>query len=120
MAFGQIANNLAVNTAGGTFTGNITVPTPTASGHAVTKDYVDNNTGAANEIELSNAVTLSAQTTTYQKMYLGNTFTVGGNLTVNGNLVLGKIIADSTAQTLSGAGYSITGTGTLTIGATLT
>ena len=119
MAFGQIANNLAVNTAGGTFTGNITVPTPTASGHAVTKDYVDNNTGAANEIELSNAVTLSAQTTTYQKMYLGNTFTVGGNLTVNGNLVLGKILADSTGQTLSGAGYTITGTGQITMNATL-
>mgnify|MGYP003137606768 CR=1 FL=1 len=119
MAFGQIANNLAVNTAGGTFTGNITVPTPTASGHAVTKDYVDNNTGAANEIELSNAVTLSAETITYQKMYLGNTFTVGGNLTVNGDLVLGKIIANSTGQTLSGSGYTITGTGQITMNATL-
>ena len=75
---------------------------------------------SANEIELSNAVTLSEQTTTYQKMYLGNSFTVAGNLIVNGNLVLSKIIADSTGQTLSGAGYSITGTGTLTIGATLT
>lgn len=109
----------AVPASGGTFTGNITVPTPTASGHAVTKDYVDNNTGAANEIELSNAVTLSAQTTTYQKMYLGNTFTVGGNLTVNGNLVLGKIIADSTGQTLSGSGYTITGTGQITMNASL-
>ena len=74
---------------------------------------------SANEIELTNAVTLSAQTTTYQKMYLGNTFTVGGNLTVNGNLVLGKIIADSTAQTLSGSGYTITGTGQITMNATL-
>ena len=119
MAFGQISNTNVVSPSGGTFTGNITVPTPTASGHAVTKDYVDNNTGAANEIELSNAVTLSAQTTTYQKMYLGNTFTVGGNLTVNGNLVLGKIITDSTAQTLSGSGYTITGTGQITMNATL-
>ena len=105
---------------GATFTGNITIPTPTASGHAVTKDYVDNTPGTTGEIELTDAVTLSAQTITYQKIYLGNTFTVGGNLTVNGDLVLGKIIADSTGQTLSGAGYSITGTGTLTIGATLT
>jgi len=78
-------------------------------------------TDSSDQIELTNAVTLSAETITYQKMYLGNTFTVAGNLIVNGNLVLGKIIADSTAQTLSGAGgYSITGTGTLTIGATLT
>jgi len=77
------------------------------------------NIPSSNEIELLNAVTLSAQTTTYQKMYLGNTFTVGGNLTVNGNLVLGKIIADSTAQTLSGSGYTITGTGQITMNATL-
>lgn len=120
MAFGQIDSTTVVPISGGTFTGTVGVGTPTASGHATTKDYVDNNTGAANEIELSNAVTLSAQTITYQKLFLGNTFTVGGNLVVNGNLILGKIIADSTAQTLSGAGYSITGTGTLTIGATLT
>ena len=85
------------------------------------KTYIDNtfNSLSSSKLELSNTVALDAETITYQKLLLGNTFTLGGNLTVNGNLVLGKIIADSTGQTLSGSGYTITGTGQITMNATL-
>tara|TARA_Y100000310_G_scaffold278756_1_gene297449 strand:- start:896 stop:1153 length:258 start_codon:yes stop_codon:yes gene_type:complete len=76
--------------------------------------------GTSSKIEDSATSTALSGTISTAKTYLGDTFTVGGNLTVNDHLVLGKVINDSAGQTLSGAGYSITGTGTLTMGATLT
>ncbi len=50
---------------------------------------------------------------------MGDTFTVNGNLTINDHFVLGKLINDDNGQTLTGAGYTITGTGQLTMGAYL-
>ena len=41
MGFGTVASTVVVPKSGGTFTGAVTVPTPTASGHASTKGYVD-------------------------------------------------------------------------------
>ena len=76
--------------------------------------------GTSSKIEDSATATSLSGTISVAKAFLGDSFTISDNLTVNDHLVLGKVISDSTGQTLSGAGYSITGTGTLTIGATLT
>ena len=76
--------------------------------------------GTSSKIEDSATATSLSGTISVAKAFLGDSFTISENLTVNDHLVLGKVISDSTGQTLSGAGYSITGTGTLTIGATLT
>ena len=45
VGLGNVTNDTQVPASGGTFSGNITVPTPTASGHAATKAYVDSNSG---------------------------------------------------------------------------
>ena len=76
--------------------------------------------GTSSKIEDSATATSLSGSISVAKAFLGDLFTISDNLTVNDHLVLGKVINDSTGQTLSGAGYSITGTGTLTIGATLT
>ena len=53
------------------------------------------------------------------KLLLGETFTVSANLIINDHFILGKLINDENGQTLTGAGYEISGTGTLTMGAYL-
>ena len=75
--------------------------------------------GTSSKIEDSATATSLSGSISVAKAFLGDSFTISDNLTVNDHLVLGKVITDSTGQTLSGAGYSITGTGTLTIGAPL-
>lgn len=75
--------------------------------------------GTSSKIEDSATATSLSGSISVAKAFLGDSFTISDNLTVNDYLVLGKIINDSTGQTLSGSGYTITGTGQITMNATL-
>ena len=75
--------------------------------------------GTSSKIEDSATATSLSGTISVAKAFLGDSFTISDNLTVNDHLVLGKVINDSTEQTLSGSGYTITGTGQITMNATL-
>ena len=68
--------------------------------------------GTSSKIEDSATATSLSGSISVAKAFLGDSFTISDNLTVNDYLVLGKIINDSTGQTLSGSGYTITGKGT--------
>ena len=84
--------------------------------------------GAVSNVKLSNPESNTlVETATHNisgtisaaKLLLGDTFTVTANLTINDHFILGKLINDDNGQTLTGAGYTITGTGQLTMGAYL-
>ncbi len=74
--------------------------------------------GAVTELSEGSAKNI-AGTITSPVFHLGETFTVTANLTINDHFILGKLINDDNGQTLTGAGYTITGTGQLTMGAYL-
>ena len=75
--------------------------------------------GTSSKIEDSATATSLSGSISVGKAFLGDSFTISDNLIVNDHLVLGKVINDSTGQTLSGSGYTITGTGQITMNATL-
>ena len=61
-------------------------------------------------------------TVSSQQLHFADTFTLTGNLTVNDELVLGKIRDDSTGHILThtaSTARTLTGTGTITMGAYL-
>ena len=75
--------------------------------------------GAVTELSPGSAKNIAGGTISSPVFHLGETFTVTANLTINDHFILGKLINDDNGQTLTGAGYTITGTGQLTMGAYL-
>ena len=57
-----------------------------------------------------------AGTISTQQFQLADAFTLTGDLTVNDDLFLGKVNNDGTGQSIAGAGNTITGTGSITMG----
>ena len=99
------------------------IATDTITASEIAPNAIGSSELADNALTLNTLVETTSHnisgTISTAKLLLGDTFTVNGNLTVNDQFILGKLINDNNGQTLAGAGYVITGTGQLTMGAYL-
>ena len=122
-AYVDAADALKANLASPTFTGSVTVPTPTSNGHAATKLYVDDAVSAAtaaNTVELGTdttgnyvatitggtGVTSTAATTgegTTHTLSIGQAVGTGSNVTFNDLIVSGNLTVSGTTTTVNTA-----------------
>lgn len=124
----QTALNLKANLASPTFTGTVTVPTPTNATDAVTKSYVDSSlptlSGTSNQIAYSaGVISLAANVITPGDLTVTGDLTVQGNTTTlntatliveDKNIVLANV-ASPNDTTADGAGISVLGATTKTL-----
>ena len=113
----------AAKMVGGAVVADIGVGSVTASHIAAdavgSSEIADDAVLPANISHLGDGTGNLSGTITNEQLHFGTAFTLTDDLTVNGDVTLGKVRDDSTGQSITGDGKTLTGTGTLRMGSSM-